>query len=267
MPLISVNQVELHYDDSGEGHPLLVIPGLGVPGLVWMSQLGPLARRFRIIALDSRGIGDSAAPPGPWSVADLGADAAGLLEGLRIERAHVLGSSMGTFVAMQLAATRPGKVSRLVLCNACPRLPQAARDRVLLWQRMRRAGVPDELWLQDQLMWTLPDEYFENPSLVQMLLQGSIKTWGQTDRQGYENLLQAALDYDGFKTAPQVRAQALVLSSRDDRMIPAGYGEDLSRLLPRGSFISLPGGGHMPQFLTPRPFIQAISRFLEDGAA
>jgi pimeloyl-ACP methyl ester carboxylesterase len=94
VPLIAVNGIELYYQSHGTGAPLLVLAGLGLDVSEMGTLTGPLAARFRVIAADNRGAGRSAKPPGPYSIEQMAADVAGLMDRLELPRAHVLGMSL-----------------------------------------------------------------------------------------------------------------------------------------------------------------------------
>src|SRR5205823_7280027 len=114
MPDAIINGVRIHYNEAGEGEPLLLIMGYGMPGEAWLGSL-PFLDGFRAIYYDNRGTGQSDKPAGPYSVVQMADDAAGLLDQLDIASAHVYGSSMGGMIAQELALRHPEKVRALVL--------------------------------------------------------------------------------------------------------------------------------------------------------
>ena len=91
MPLIAVNDVQLYYESHGSGAPLVVLGGLGLDVSEMGKLTGPLAERFRVIAVDNRGTGRSVKPPGPYSTEQMAADVAGLMDRLHLPRAHLAG--------------------------------------------------------------------------------------------------------------------------------------------------------------------------------
>jgi 3-oxoadipate enol-lactonase len=103
VPADVVNGVELYYEVSGSGAPLVVLGGLGLDVSELGRLTGPLSQQFLVIAIDNRGTGRSAKPPGPYSVEQMAADAAGLLDHLGLSRAHLAGLSLGGRIAMALA--------------------------------------------------------------------------------------------------------------------------------------------------------------------
>ena len=112
--------MKLAWERHGEGPPLLLIHGLGYARWGWEPVLDGLARSFDVILFDNRGIGESDAPTGPYTTAQLAGDALQVLDEAGVERAHVLGTSLGGMVAQELALTSPERVDRLVLACTTP---------------------------------------------------------------------------------------------------------------------------------------------------
>jgi pimeloyl-ACP methyl ester carboxylesterase len=121
MPRIKVGDITLQYDEQGDGEPLLLIMGYGGSSANLLPEyLAALARTFRVITFDNRGTGQSDSFDGPTSIVEMAGDAAGLLDELGIGRAHVMGVSMGGYIAQELALHYPDKVAGLVLgCTTC----------------------------------------------------------------------------------------------------------------------------------------------------
>jgi 3-oxoadipate enol-lactonase len=116
MPSVAVGGTELYYVRAGEGEPLLLIQGMSSTHLTWGRRfLMALERTFDCIAFDHRGTGGSGAARMPFTTADLAGDALGLLDALGIERAHVLGVSMGGMAAQELALANPDRMHTLTL--------------------------------------------------------------------------------------------------------------------------------------------------------
>ena len=105
----------LHFDRTGDGPPVLLVMGLGLPGDAWWRTIPVLAGAFEVISFDNRGSGRSDRPAGPLSIADMAADAVAVLDAAGIARAHVYGMSMGGMIAQELALRHPDRVGALVL--------------------------------------------------------------------------------------------------------------------------------------------------------
>jgi pimeloyl-ACP methyl ester carboxylesterase len=121
MPKVELPGRELHYERAGSGEPLLLIQGMSGTHLAWGRPFSSLLERdFEVISFDNRGIGLSSPATEPFSIAEMAADTAALLEALEIESAHVLGISMGGMIAQELALAAPAKLRSLTIgCSYC----------------------------------------------------------------------------------------------------------------------------------------------------
>ena len=118
MPRVLASDIEIHYEEYGAGEPLLLIAGLGANVCDWAPQIPTLTQHYRVIAFDNRGAGRSDKPDGTYTISQLASDTAGLMNALGIDSAHVLGHSMGGFVAQELALSHPQRLRSLVLSAA-----------------------------------------------------------------------------------------------------------------------------------------------------
>ncbi len=112
--------MKIAWERHGEGPTLLLIHGLGYARWGWEPVVGPLAGSFDVLLFDNRGIGQSDAPPGPYTAAQMAEDTVRVLDEAGVERAHVVGTSLGGIVAQELALGRPDRVERLVLAATTP---------------------------------------------------------------------------------------------------------------------------------------------------
>ena len=125
MPYASVNGIKMYYETYGEGHPVVLIGGLGSQIQSWATQVPIYSKHFKVIVFDNRGAGKSDKPDVPYTTEIMADDTAGLLDTLGVESAYVVGKSMGGMIGQWLAIKYPEKVKRLVLgCTS------ASRDEV-----------------------------------------------------------------------------------------------------------------------------------------
>src|SRR3990172_3003700 len=107
MPTVKANGINIYYKAAGEGEPLALICGLNYSLWQWRKMIPGLADHYEVIAFDNRGAGKTDKPPGPYSAPMLAADTVGLLDALGINRAIIVGHSMGGFVAQEMALSYP----------------------------------------------------------------------------------------------------------------------------------------------------------------
>ncbi len=146
MPWASVNGIELYYEEHGSGPALLLVPGLGADTRLFGGVIGLLAATCHVIAFDPRGGGRSDKPPGPYTIEQMADDAEGLLDVLRIERAVVVGYSMGGRIALSLALDHATRVRRLVLAatSACTPPSRILSRRWLALEVLSRLPTPGD---------------------------------------------------------------------------------------------------------------------------
>ncbi len=115
MPYVQTNGINLYYEEKGSGEPLLLIMGITAAGSVWEKHVAYWQQFFRCIIGDNRGVGLSDKPISSYTTEQMADDYSGLLQQLNIPSAHVVGCSMGSTIAQQLALRHPDKVKSLVL--------------------------------------------------------------------------------------------------------------------------------------------------------
>jgi 3-oxoadipate enol-lactonase len=140
--------VGIAYETRGAGEPLVLVHGLAYDRAGWGRLPDLLAERFRVVLVDNRGVGESDAPPGPYTVAELAADVVAVLDDAGIERTNLFGVSLGGYIAQEVALTWPERVEKLVLCSTAPGgpsavpMPQATQDVFAKYPTMEReAGL------------------------------------------------------------------------------------------------------------------------------
>jgi pimeloyl-ACP methyl ester carboxylesterase len=253
----------LHVEVHGGGPPLLLVTGLGYAVWCWARNLDELAARHRTIAFDNRGSGRSFKPPAPYSIAELADDAASVLEERGIGRAHVLGHSMGGFVAQTLALRRPELVDRLVLVATSPGGPE----------RHRQPEETTRAWAAAR---DLPPEEFARATWPLSWQRG----WPEAHPAEYEELFRARLEFptppecwlaqyqacvafdEQGVAAEEIRAPTLVLHGDDDRIVPYANGEQLARRIPGARLETFAGHGHLLPLEDPTRFDGVVLEFL-----
>jgi 3-oxoadipate enol-lactonase len=119
----------IYWDELGQGAPVLMIMGLGYPSALWHRTRPVLAKPYRTVAIDNRGVGLSDVPPGPYSIEGMAADAAAVLDAAGIPRAHIFGVSMGGMIAQEFALQYPARTQSLILGSPRPVAPMQYAPR------------------------------------------------------------------------------------------------------------------------------------------
>ena len=246
MPFARANGIDLYYEQAGAGERLLFVSGTGAdlrrsPRLTDGSGFAA----FDLLQYDQRGLGQSAVPPGPYTMADYADDAAGLLDALGWASCFVLGVSFGGMVAQELTLRHPGRVRRLVL--ACTSAGGAGGASYPLHELVG-LEADEVLGMRLQLLDTRWDEAWQadNPDTVAMIAEGFQLGRGDDGGLGEGPLLQleARRHHDTSARLGQIACPTLVCGGRYDGLAPPANSEFLARAIP-GAELALFDGGHI----------------------
>ena len=265
MPYQKVNNIQIYYEEKGAGFPVLLIQGLGYPSGMWFLQVPALASHFRTITFDNRGVGKSDKPDEEYSASLLASDAAGLLEALGITKAHVVGVSLGGYIAQELALRFPDLVDRLVLMAASCGGPDYLKLTKGLWDEIATlAGLPPEQIIRRGMSFATTEEFYRGHS---ELIDRSVAIRMENLQPLYAFTRQsaAAMNFDSRDRAHLIRRPTLVLAGAQDRVMPPVLTEELARRIPGAEIKILPRAAHL-LFLEEAQAVNAlIVRFLSAG--
>ena len=250
-------------EEVGEGEPLLLHAGLGQGSWVWRWVLPTLAGRFRTIVFDTRGTGRSPSDGDAYGIGDLAADAATILAG---RRAHVLGFSMGGYVALTLALREPDLVRSLVLAGTGAggpgRVPRPPDVRAAFAAAM---GRPQEEFTRLTTPYTLAPGWPEaHPDRYEEIVAARLER--PTPYKTIEAHVAACYAFYG-EGAPveRIDAPALVLHGDADRIVPVDNGRRLAARLPHARYVELAGHGHNLMLEDPETFARLVLDFLAEA--
>ncbi|BCJ55466.1 hydrolase [Actinoplanes sp. NBRC 14428] len=266
MPTIVAGEVTLHYEESGRGAPVVLIPGTGARGRTWWLHQVPalVAAGYRAITLDNRGAGRSG-PVGPsLTVADLVADAAALIEEVAGGPCRLVGTSMGSLIIQELLLVRPELASRAVLIASRARPDPMSLALAAAERQLADSGVklPRAYDAATRALQNLSPRTLADPAVVQDwldILELSPTTWNDP---GLRAQMDAALDTDRRPAYAGIGVPALVLSFADDLVAPPARGRELAAAIPGAVYEEIAGAGHYGYLERPEAVNEAILRFL-----
>jgi pimeloyl-ACP methyl ester carboxylesterase len=274
MTTTKAGDVELYYEQHGEGEPLVLIMGLAADSQAWMFQLPDFAKRYRTVVFDNRGVGRSSKPRGPYSIAAMADDTARLMDALDMPRAHVVGVSMGGMIAPELPLRHRDRVRGLVLActyaavdgeitnthdTSVTELGGAiGADGAL---QIDAANLDPMMFFQQILPRVFNADYLQRelPTLIQLF--GGALQWG-FDMEAILAQAQAAMCHDCTARLSEIASPTLVITGDSDLLIPPRNSELLASKIPRARLIKVPGGSHAFNFETPDVFNRHVLEFL-----
>ena len=254
---------ELH-DRAGADRPwVCLIHGLGYGRWGWEPVVGPLAERFRVVALDNRGIGASDVPEGPYSASQMASDVVAVLGDAGIERTHVVATSLGGMIAQELATADPARVDRLVLVSTTPGgagsypMPEAT---IRLIAEM--PGLPLEESLRRGVVNALsPGALAEQPTLADQI--NALRLANPFDLGGWQSQAIGGATYDGGDRWRSIAAPTLVIHGTADTVVDYRNSKLLASGIPDARLLLFEGAGHLLFWEQPERFVRVVSEFLE----
>jgi 3-oxoadipate enol-lactonase len=248
MPITTVDGRDVYYESHGDasGTPLVLVSGMAGSCRGWLGlQVPEFAPKHRTLIYETRGVGASEDPGGPFSTADLADDLAGLLDALDITRAHVLGTFLGGMAAQQFALRHPDRLGRLVLIGTYARADAKRRLLLQKWRAMARDGTTQEIFVLERLLWTLQDETLEQTDLVDAMSASFPAEGPPVSPDLLARQCDACLDHDTLDDLRMIQAPSLVLCGRQDQLTPPKLHRQLADELPQGRLVTFGYGAHL----------------------
>lgn len=263
MPYTRNGDTNIYWDESGAGDPLLLIMGLGYSSEMWHRTLPILRQHYRTIAFDNRGVGKSEVPAGPYTMAQMAADAAAVMDAAGVGRAHVLGVSMGGMIAQELAIAYPERTRSLVLaCTSCGGRESARAEQNVIDVLMARAAMPPEEGFRAMAPYiydaATPRERIEEDL--------AMRRRGFPTPEGYAAQLQAILGWTSFDRLQKIQAPTLILHGESDQLVPPENAWILARIIRGSRLVMLPHASHIFTTDQPEAAHRAVLEFLKLAA-
>lgn len=254
-----MSAVEVHAERAGpdSAPPLVLINSLGTDLTMWDPQVPTFASHRQVVRYDTRGHGRSPAPPGPYTINDLGNDLVALLDRLGIVRADVCGISLGGLTALWLARDHPDRVDRIVLANTAARIGtrEGWRERAEMVRQHGTGAIAD----------TVVERFLSrgfrarNPGTA----EGLRERLRNFDDEGYAGCCLALAEADLGDDITGIAAPALVIAGTHDVATPLDDARWLNATLPTSRLVVLDGAGHLTSIEAPEIFAKTVLGFLE----
>lgn len=248
MTKANVNGVNIDYDVRGQGEPLVLIQGLGGPRSAWILQRRAFSKYFRVITFDNRGVGKSDKPSEPYTVRTMADDTRALLDYLEVDKAHVLGVSLGGMVAQEIAINYPDRVKKLILASTAAGMGHANGDAVENMghgSALREAGITDPRGVDMRRVMSEVTTLSFNKRLSKIFFVPLSKAYlSFREVQAIGGQMGAAIDHSTLDRLHQIKAPTLVIVGTGDRLIPSQSSDMLASAIPDARLVKVDGGSH-----------------------
>jgi pimeloyl-ACP methyl ester carboxylesterase len=259
MPLARVNGININYTIEGDGIPLVLIMGLGGGQTAWRRQIPAFKESYRVVTFDNRGVGKSDKPEGIYTPGIMAEDTIRLMDFLKIQKAHILGMSMGGLIAQEIAINYPQRVMKLVLGSTFACYDDAANGPT---PHMIAAGElpPKQAYFRliDACFNTFIFRYIFIP-----LLKFRARRIKESEITGIRAQVEGVKGFHSLDRLPLIKAPTLVLTGTGDRVIKPGSSETISQKIPGARLVKIKNGSHVVCVEKSKEFNQAVLGFLK----
>jgi 2-hydroxy-6-oxonona-2,4-dienedioate hydrolase len=255
---VTIYGAKIHYVEAGSGPVVILLHGLGADSMSWASTIGPLSKKYRVIAPDQIGFGRSDKPTINYRISTLVDFLDAFCKELKIERASLVGNSLGGWAATAFALAHPAKVDRLVLVDAAGfKIAQGFDPRVASW--LNPATIADTKQILSLIFYN--KQLFVNDATAALFFTRKITV---NDSYTVQRFIDAALRGDDVLDGrlTQVKQPTLIIWGREDLLTPLAMGERFKQEIPGSQLLIIEKCGHVPQLEKAAEFNEALMKFL-----
>lgn len=262
MATTSVNGIKYFYEEIGDGHPLVLIPGLGCDNSVWAGIMSHLSAKYRVLLIDNRDSGRSDYVDYTYTIDDMADDIVCLIKYLGYERANVLGHSMGGTIAQSIAYRYPQQLNKLVISNSLVKIPIRSKVALDLSGSLQMSNVDLSIIMQSIAPWIYSADFFMSNDNLCKLVNAMYSYPYKQRPDGFVRQLRALSNFDSSKHLHKVSALTLVVAGKCDLLTPKEESETMVKHIANSRLTILPGS-HMPFIENPTLYIKTIIDFLK----
>jgi pimeloyl-ACP methyl ester carboxylesterase len=257
---INTGDTELWTERRGHGPDVLLIAGLGDPAEAWQPQLDGLSDRYLLTAFDNRGVGRTPLPEGRLSPTTMADDAAALLRTLEVPSAHVVGYSMGSAIAQEMALRHPELVRSLVLLSTYARPDALWRSQLNFWRWLAEVAPNERAFFEGFFTWVYTPRAHADGTVAQ-LVEEALSFPHKQSVGAFQAQVDVCLAHDTEDRLPEIAAPTLVLSGELDIILPPRFGRSVAAGIPNARFDVMPGEAHQPFQEVPDEFNARVEAF------
>lgn len=264
MPSIKANGITMHYDQQGDGEPLILIPYLTADSACYAFQVAEYAKHFTCITVDPRGAGETDKPDGVYTTELLGEDVAAFMQALGLDRAHVSGVSLGAAAGMWLAAKHPDKVKSLSVHSGWTRTDPFLTTVLEGWQVMAKAlGNMTEMVVLGIFPWCFtPELYAARPEYIESL-KAFVRTRPAQPVDAFMRQAHAVMTHDVDSQLDRISAPTQVTFGASDQLTSTRFAARLTSAIRGSELVVFDGAAHAPIYEQVEEFNRTTLGFLQ----
>jgi len=276
MPIAKVDDIKIAYTERGKGEAMVLIMGLGANKESWFMNMPTLSKHYRVIAFDSRGVGATNRSGEAYTMGRMAADTIGLLDVLGIDKVHIVGVSLGSMIAQEIAINFPQRVGKLILAATTPGMSDAANKDI--WDKktaeMRRnMGLGEdfnERIMNDpgnmdvvRIMVRITALAFNRIVFKIPMVLGARYYFNKVGPSGVLDQLRAVSKHNTIDRLDQIKAPTLVMAGAADKIVPIEFSRIVAKYIPGAKFLMFEGGSHSFFMERSKRFNREVIEFLK----
>lgn len=259
MPQKLIRDININYEITGEGQPLLFIHGLGSSIRDWEEQVPVFSKKFKVITLDLRGHGQTDKPKGPYSITMFADDIAELIKSLKVDPVHVVGISLGGAIGFHLALDYPDITKSLVVVNTGASVPiKTLKAKQMYFLRI----LIVKMLGMKKMGEVLAKRLFIKPEQEE-LRQKLASRWAENDKKAYLSSLKTLKNWSVMERLHEIKCPTLVISSDED-YTPLSDKEEYTALIPNAKLVVIEDSRHAVSVEKPEEFNTILMDFLKE---
>ena len=253
----------LYYEMHGKGYPLLLISGLNADSASWAGVCGKLAKHFCVIAFDNRRSGRSDKPKKRYSIREMADDAIGLLDHLQIKKCHVIGHSMGGYIAQEMAIFYPERIEKLIL--EATAYVSSARNNMLFNDFLKRfeKDHDNEALMRLWTYWSFSPKTFERKDYIAAFIKNASTYPYLQSAERFKGQINAIASFNACIEIKNIKAKTFVIIGSDDILIYPAESMKLVKGIRGSIFEKIKDTGHCVHIENPDVFTSMIIQFLK----
>lgn len=256
MPKVNVNDIEMYYEITGQGDPLLLIHGLGSSTRDWEDMI-PFLPNFQIITIDLRGHGQTTKPKGPYSIKMFAEDIVSLLKTLNLQSVNILGISLGGAITLQMAIDYPKFVKSIIVINSTAEIRMDSfkmkmegfkRNMIVRLVGMKKMGevLAPRLFIK-------PEQEEQRAKLIER--------WAKNDKKAYLSAMGAIMGWSVKSQLSDIKCPALIVGSDEDYS-PSDVKKEYTTLISDATFVEIKDARHAVTAEKPKELCEIVNKFL-----
>ncbi|OGT49742.1 MAG: hypothetical protein A3E82_02480 [Gammaproteobacteria bacterium RIFCSPHIGHO2_12_FULL_38_11] len=264
MPIATVNNIDIYYEQYGQGEPLLLITGYGADHLMWANVLDSLAAKYQVTIIENRDSGLSQQVEHHYTIVDMANDTVALLDYLNIKKTHVVGHSMGGAIAQELALHHPDRIKKLMLYATAAKFDPRACYIIKQRMHLLKAGLSrEDEFRVIGLPWCFSLNFFlKENNIIDALKLVNDNPYPMTEA-AYLRQFFALISHDTTSRLKKIIADTFVLSLEEDILTPVADGKLLANQIPNAHYHEVKKQAHCFHLEAPQEFIRLVKVFFK----